>query len=333
MGYSSLATYKNLTSNKSTRKSNVLDNIVIHCYVGQVTAKQGCDYFATTSRQVSANYVVGYDGSIGVSVDEKYRAWTTGYQDKNGNTIRRNGISGADMDHRAVTIEVACESYAPYKITDKAYKALINLCADICKRNGIKELKWQGDKAYVGKLDKQNLAVHRWFAPTECPGDYIFSKMGDLAKQVNAKLKPATTTTTTNKTNTSTTTKAKFAKGDVVKVTKAVTYEGKSFKLYYDKYTVLEVKGDRVVIGVNGVITAPVKDTNLTKVTATTTKEIKVGSTVKVKKNAKTYDGKALASFVYNRKHKVSQIDGYRVVITYDGQTVAAVNKSDLTLV
>lgn len=329
MGYSSLATYKNLTSKYSTRKSNTIDNIVVHCYVGQVTAKQGCDYIASTSREVSSNYVVGHDGSIGVSVDEKYRAWTTGYQDSNGNTIRRNGISGSDIDHRGITIEVACDSYAPYKITDKAYKALINLCADICKRNGIKELKWQGDKAYVGKLDKQNLAVHRWFAPTECPGDYIFSKMGDLAKRVNAKLKP----TTTKKPTTSTATKEKFAKGDTVKVKKAVTYEGKSFKLYYDKYTVLEIKGDRVVIGVNGVVTAPVKDSNLTKVTTTTAKkEIKVGSTVKVKKGAKTYEGSSLASFVYNRKHKVSEIKGNRVVITYGGEVVCAVKKSDLTL-
>ena len=60
---------------------------------------------------------------------------------------------------------------------------------------------------------------------------------------------------------------------------------------------------------------------------------IKVGSTVKLNKGAKTYDGKKLSSFVYGRKHKVKELNGNRAVITYLGITVAAVNVKDLTLV
>ena len=60
---------------------------------------------------------------------------------------------------------------------------------------------------------------------------------------------------------------------------------------------------------------------------------IKVGSTVKIKQGAKTYTGASLASFVYNRKHIVKEIKGNRVVITYSGVVVAAVNIKDLTLV
>lgn len=60
---------------------------------------------------------------------------------------------------------------------------------------------------------------------------------------------------------------------------------------------------------------------------------IKVGSTVRVKAGAKDYNGNPLASFVYNRDHKVKQIDGDRVVITYDGIVVAAVHMDDLKLV
>lgn len=62
-------------------------------------------------------------------------------------------------------------------------------------------------------------------------------------------------------------------------------------------------------------------------------KEIKVGSTVRLKKGAKTYTGGNLASFVYNRDHKVKQINVDRVVITFNNIVVAAVKKSDLTLV
>ena len=63
------------------------------------------------------------------------------------------------------------------------------------------------------------------------------------------------------------------------------------------------------------------------------TTEIKVGSTVKLKEGAKTYTGGNLAAFVYKRNHKVKEMKGDRVVIAYDGIVVAAVKKSDLTLV
>lgn len=62
-------------------------------------------------------------------------------------------------------------------------------------------------------------------------------------------------------------------------------------------------------------------------------KEIKVGSIVKLKKGAKTYQGGSLASFVYERNHKVVEINVDRVVIAYEGAVVAAVRKSDLTIV
>lgn len=66
--------------------------------------------------------------------------------------------------------------------------------------------------------------------------------------------------------------------------------------------------------------------------TTTATPKIQVGSTVKLNKGAKTYTGGNLASFVYNRKYKVKEISGSRVVITYLGIVVAAVNIKDLTL-
>lgn len=70
------------------------------------------------------------------------------------------------------------------------------------------------------------------------------------------------------------------------------------------------------------------------KSTATTEAEtITVGSTVKVNKGAKSYDGTTLATFVYSRVHDVKSIVNDRVVITYNGIVVAAVHKDDLTLV
>jgi len=136
--------------------------------------------------------VVGYDGSIGLCVEEKDRFWCSGgyTKDAAGNKIpiRVNGISGSSNDYQAVTIETACEAKHPYAITDKAMDALIELCADICRRNGIEQLLWQGDKSLVGNITKQNMTVHRWFAPKACPGDYIYNHLGEIAAKVNAKL-------------------------------------------------------------------------------------------------------------------------------------------------
>lgn len=188
MNNSSLVTYTRISPNKTSPRRSKIDMVIIHCIVAQWTAKQCCDYFANTSAQSSSNYAVGKDGSIGLCVDEKDRAWTSGGKDKNGNPIRVNGISGADIDHRAITIEVASDKTAPYKVTDEAYKSLITLLVDICQRNDIKELRWKADKSLVGQLDKQNMAVHQWFANKDCPGEYLYNLHFDIAKEVNARL-------------------------------------------------------------------------------------------------------------------------------------------------
>jgi hypothetical protein len=107
-------------------------------------------------------------------VEEKDRSWAS---------------SNAGNDNRAITIEVASDTFYPYAVNDKAYASLINLLVDICKRNDIKELKWCGDESIIGQVDKQNMTVHRWFAPTECPGDYLYRRMGEIATAVNTKLK------------------------------------------------------------------------------------------------------------------------------------------------
>lgn len=184
MGFSNspLATVKLISPNKTVGRNRAIDTITIHCFVGQVTAKRGCEVFQPSSKGASCNYVVGYDGSIGLCVEEKDRSWCTGGYKK------VNGISGSSNDYQAVTIEVACEAKHPYAITEKAMAALIELCTDICRRNGIKKLLWSGDKNLVGNPAKQNLTVHRWFANKACPGDYIYQRLGDIAAKVNAKL-------------------------------------------------------------------------------------------------------------------------------------------------
>lgn len=135
-----------------------------------------------------------------------------------------------------------------------------------------------------------------------------------------------------------------FKVGDTVRVKKgAKTYDGGSLASFvYDRdHKISELSGDRAVITYDGVVVAAVNTADLTKAgsassstkpstPSTSGSSIKVGDTVKVKKGAKTYDGGSLASFVYDRNHKVSEVSGNRAVITYDGTVVAAVNTKDL---
>lgn len=186
MSISPLATYVNTNhSNQTKPRRGKIQYIIPHCYVGQVTAKRGVDGFLPNGRGASAHYVVGKDGDIGCNVDEKNRAWTTG-GDKTC-----MGWTGGNIDHYGVTIEVACDTVHPYWITDAAYNALVRLMADIAKRNGLGKLTWQANPNLVGHPEQQNVIVHRWFASKACPGDYIFTHLGDICARANAINYPA----------------------------------------------------------------------------------------------------------------------------------------------
>lgn len=170
---SPLVSYTKISPNRTPNRNHAIDTITIHCVVGQCSVETLGEVFAPKTRQASSNYGIGLDGRIGMYVEEKDRSWCS---------------SSASNDNRAVTIEVASDTTHPYKVKDAAYKALIELVADICKRNGIKELKWKADKSLIGQIDKQNMTVHRWFANKSCPGDYLYNLHGQIAAEVNKRL-------------------------------------------------------------------------------------------------------------------------------------------------
>lgn len=201
MNNSPLINYTLISPNKNSPRNHKIDTISIHCFVGQVTAKRGCEVFQPTSKNASCNYVVGYDGSIGLCVDEGDRSWCT---------------SSGSNDHRAVTIETASDNKAPYAVTDKAYAALLDLVTDICRRNGAKKLLWFGDKAktlaYTPKSGEMVMTVHRWFANKSCPGAYLYERHGAIAEEVTRRLgggssTPSTPTTDSEQTATNYTVK------------------------------------------------------------------------------------------------------------------------------
>lgn len=171
---SPLVVYKKISPNRTSPRKHAIDTITIHCMACNASVESCGKGFALRSRNASSNYAIDSNGRIGMYVEEKDRSWCS---------------SSSANDHRAVTIEVANDGGAPeWHISDKAYDALINLCTDICRRNGIKELKWRADKSLIGQIDKQNMTVHRWFAPKSCPGDYLYNLHSRIAAEVNKRL-------------------------------------------------------------------------------------------------------------------------------------------------
>lgn len=180
MSNSSLVSYTNISPNKNSPRNHAIDTITIHCVVGQLSAKTICDMFKSRSAGASCNYAIGKDGEIGLCVEEKDRSWCS---------------SNGENDNRAITIECASDMSHPYAINAKVYNSVVNLCADICERNGIQKLMWEADKSLIGQVDKQNMTVHRWFANKACPGDYIYERLGQIADAVNEKLGASSTST------------------------------------------------------------------------------------------------------------------------------------------
>ena len=173
---SSLATVVVESPNRSSPRMSKIDTITIHCMAGNLSVESCGALFAKSSRKASSNYGIGSDGRIACYVGEEDRSWCS---------------SNRANDNRAITIEVANDGGAEtgWHISDKAYKALISLLVDICKRNHITKLVWSNNKSdRVNHKNGCNMTVHRDFANKSCPGDYLYSLHSKIADEVNSLL-------------------------------------------------------------------------------------------------------------------------------------------------
>lgn len=167
MSNSPLVVYTKLSPHCNKPRNKPILKITPHHMAGNVSIETCGNIFAAPDRKASSNYGIGTDGRVGMYVEEQNRSWCS---------------SSAENDHQAITIEVANDGGAPdWHVSDKALEALIALCVDICKRNGIPSLNFTGDK-------NGNLTMHKWFAPTACPGPYLESKFPYIAAEVNKRL-------------------------------------------------------------------------------------------------------------------------------------------------
>lgn len=173
MSNSKLVNYTRISPNSSNPRNDKIRKITIHHMAGNLSVETCGNVFASGGREASSNYGIGSDGRVGMYVEEKNRSWCS---------------SSASNDHQAVTIEVANNGGAPnWPVSDTALRKLIDLCVDICQRNGIPKLNYTGGTS-------GNLTMHKWFAATACPGPYLESKFPYIASEVNKRLAGTSTT-------------------------------------------------------------------------------------------------------------------------------------------
>lgn len=233
MSQSPLVNYEAYTTyNCNVPRNEKISKITVHHAAGVMSVEGMKNIIHNPNREVSCNYAIGYDARVGGYIKEENRAWTS---------------SSYWNDQRAVTIEVsnsACSSDWP--VSDKVWAKLVDLCVDICKRNGIPKLTYTGDK-------NGSLTFHCFFSSTCCPGPYIKSRAQLLCNQVNAKLNGSTAPEvkpTDPKTDTTATVDVKV--GDIVSIkSDAVYWSGTSIPGWVKnlKWKISDLKNNRAILG------------------------------------------------------------------------------------
>ena len=311
MSNSPLVVHTKISPNKTVGRKHAIDRISPHCVVGQVLIESLGAWFAKDSTDASSNYGIDKNGRIGMFVEEKDKSWCT---------------SSNANDDRAVTIECASDTKDPYAMKSIVYEKLIELCVDICKRNGKTKLLWIADKnrALNYKLadDEMLITVHRWFSVKECPGDWLYERLGDLAAKVTTQLN------------------SKVEIPDNEPEDKEPE-EVKSATKYYVQtgaFSVLKNAEDMVAALKKAGFNAIIKTEENEVVEKEEPKEVvfKEGDIVRVQKNAPVYGTtNNFQDWVFNRTMFVRDIAGNRIVVStvIKGPITGAVDKKYLTKV
>ena len=311
-------------------------------------------YFNSPNVEASVHRVLQADGVCYQLAPDNYRMWHVG--------------GSANNTHMGIEMtEPDCISYDPkngYKVTikdfDKArdhvvntYNHAVELFADLCKTHGWNPLQ-------DGVILSHTECYKRGLGSNHGDPEHLWKAlntgytMDGFRKAVKAFIDGKTSTETapesvTYRVQCSACREKKNAEAVAEDLKKAgfdtyITYASGWYRVQIGAYTVKEYADEQLAkvkkAGFDAIITTKggeaVEGSSSTS-TATPApapvKEVKVGSTVRLRKGAKDYNGGSLASFVYEWDMKVLQINVDRVVVTHDGVVIAAVKKSDLTVV
>ena len=166
---SPLIVHTRLSPHRNSPRNQPITKITIHHCAGNIGLENLGEWLSRPTTRASYNYGISTDGRIGMFVEERNRSWASS--------------SGAN-DHQAITIGVANNTGAPnWGVSSAAFDSLIKLCVDICRRNGIVELVYNG-------TPNGSLTRHNMFSNQTCPGPFLQSRFPEITRLVNAALAP-----------------------------------------------------------------------------------------------------------------------------------------------
>jgi len=150
-------------TNYTPGRQDTIHGIVIH-HAASTSLDSVGQVFSQAGRGGSAHY--GVKGNqIHQYVREEDTAWHCG--DWLGNCC-------------TIGIETVNSTGSPdWLVDEETFNTLVKLVADIAKRNNLGRIKFEPDGVYP------TLSAHRDWSPTYCPGDYLYSRMNELAEKAN----------------------------------------------------------------------------------------------------------------------------------------------------
>lgn len=312
-----------------TRSLSAIKFLVIHYTANDGdTDENNGKYFQNNVVKSSAHYFVD-DDSITQSVPDNYIAWHCGANSykhptcRNSNSIGietcddvRNGVIYPSAKTIQNVIDLAKHLMKKYNIPAENVIRHYDVTGKLCPAYWVDDAKWKKEfwdklsSAQIGETVKQETAPAKTETPSTASTGFLYRvQVGAFTAKKNATAKCENL-------------KAAGFDAFIVQI-------GAFWKVQVGAFSVKENAEAMVKkMQAAGFTSIVVKSSGNVPV-----ETISHGSTVKVRKGAKTYEGTPLASFIYNREHDVKEINGNRVVITYNGIVVAAVHLDDLILV
>ena len=158
----------------SSRCGQKITRIIPHHMAGNMTLAQ-FNAIMHSSREMSPTVAVFTDGTVCSYVPEELRPWTTGSKQ----------YPHGEADKPALTLEIANDGSANtgWHISDTAYNTAVKIMAEWCNRYGI-------DPKYT--YQGEGINMHRDWASTACPGDYLYKKIisGQLERDIKRAMNP-----------------------------------------------------------------------------------------------------------------------------------------------
>lgn len=142
----------------SERPDENITGMAVHHWAA--TSMAGFNRLVRSNDPASANLLILNSGSLIGSVQERYRAWTSG---------------SPERDNHRITVEIQNQTAGPqWRISDAAYDTLVRVFAE--------------EAAYHGfEPTRANLKGHQELgAATACPGPFLLPRLDDVARAAAA---------------------------------------------------------------------------------------------------------------------------------------------------